>query len=212
MPGTVPVVSDILECEVLTAFSNQIGVNILHYNVRTVVNGGVSLQFMANQYDSLIHANYKNVICNQATYRGIGLTNVTAPRTQQAVATANAGVGSGGANMIPTQVRGLISWYSNTAGRRFRGRTYIPFPPVNGATSAGDPLAAYVTLLDAVRVIMLGPLVFTSGANSTTLALGIYHRKDVPPTASDVAISVTRNRFATQRRSGAYGRANNPPF
>jgi len=212
MPGTTPVVSDILELNIVTAHTNQIALQALHYRVMTVAGTGRTLQAMASSIDALLHINFKNIIANPVTYRGVSLTNLTAPRSQPAISTANAGVGTGGASLAPTQVRGLISWYSNLAGRRYRGRTYLPFPPTTAITVDGDPTAGYVTLMDTVRTILQGPLTFTSGADSTTLALSIYHRKDIPPTASDVVSGVTRNRFATQRRSGAYGRANTPPF
>lgn len=212
MPGLTPIVGDIIETQVLTSFGNQIGLNVLHYRVATVVSGGTTLAAAAAVLDLGLHAAYKNAICNQATYRGIGMTNLAAPRSVQTVSQGNLGVGTGGANMSPTQVRGLISWYSNLAGRRYRGRTYIPFVPTNGVTAAGDPLAAYVTIMDAVRAVLQGGFTVTSGAPSTTYVLAIIHRNDNPLSASDVVLGVTRNRFATQRRSGAYGRANTPPF
>jgi len=212
MPGTTPSVPDVIECQVLSAFQNQIGLNVLHYWVSSTSGTGVTLQFMATQMDALLQANYKNILCNQATYRGVGMTNLASPRSVQAVSAANAGPGTGGANMAPTQVRGLISWYSNLAGRAYRGRTYTPFVPANGVQTDGSPLPAYVTILDAVRVILAGPIVFTSGANTSTISLAIYHRRPLPATFSAVTLSITRNKFATQRRSGQYGRANTIPF
>lgn len=212
MPGTPPAAGDILEAQVLTADANQIGENILHYYVSTTVTPIPSLQLICTTLDGTWATPYKNVLNNNATYRGVGLSNITPPRSQQVVSNANAGPGTAGANALPTQVRGLISYYGFNAGPRYRGRSYICFPSQNGSDSSGNPTAAYVTLLGVLRNIFLGPITIVNGAGACTLSLALYHRKDMPPSATLVSTAVARNRFATQRRSGAYGRANVPPF
>lgn len=212
MPGNPPTSGDVLELEVLTAITNQVGVNILHYNVTTVTTGGATLQEICNGMDLVLNIFYKNILCNAATYRGVGLSNISGLRTAQVVSTAHAGPGTAGANLIPTQVRGLISTYSNLAGPRYRGRIYVPFPSANGADAAGLPTPAYVVILDALRAAIIAPRTIGGVGGNTTIVPSIAHRKDVPVSASEVQISVARTRFATQRKSGAYGRVNTPPF
>jgi hypothetical protein len=212
MPGVTPVGADTVEIELLTAALGQTGVNILHYNVRNITNGGCTLQEIANSYDNLVQAAYKNAICNQATWRGVGATNLTGVRTTQFYSNVNNGIGTGGANMTPTQVRALISWYAGGAGPGNRGRTYIPFVPLNGVTASGDPLPAYITILTTLELILGGPIVVVVGTRTTTLDLMIYHRPPSVAPFSLVTRGVVRARFATQRRSGAYGRVNVPAF
>lgn len=212
MPGNFPSSGDILECLIVSTANAQMGLNVIHFRTVTVVGTGVSLQEIAIRIDTNLSATYRNALSTSATYRGVGVMNITLPRTTLFTGTAGAGFGTGGSGLAPTQVRGLISWYASLAGPRYRGRTYIPFPSLGSVNSDGNPLASYVTAIDAIRALLLAPFTVTVGANSTSFELAIVHRGDVPITANPVVTSVARTRFATQRSSGSYGRANVPPF
>lgn len=212
MPGTFPSPGEIVETRIVSATTRQTGLNVQHWFTQTTTTGGASLQEIATAYDTRIAALYKLCLTSEATYRGVGATNLATPRSREFAAIGNAGVGLGAAPGAPTQVRGLISWYANAAGARNRGRTYIPFVPGSSVGTGGDPIAAYITRLIAVRDQML-PNLFVSGAGGTTnLQLCLTHRPPVLIGPSIVVSSIVRVFFATQRRSGAFGRQNQPPF
>lgn len=212
MPGSPPIAGDILEVEVLTLQGNQIGVNMLHYAVRTTVAPVPSLQQIANAVDNALHIQYKQILNNTATYRGVAVANVSGLRTTQFIANPNAGGGSAGASALPTQVRGVLSYYTQLAGPRYRGRSYIPFPPTIAGDSSGMPTAGYVTFLAILLVAIVGPIVVPNGGGSASLGLVVAHRNGLVYTGSDVVTAYARNKFATQRKSGAYGRPNLNPF
>lgn len=212
MAGANPVVGDILEIEVVCQMGNQVGLNIFHYQVTAAVPPNPALLDIADAVDNLLAIPYKNVLNNFAGYRGVGATNLASPRTLQYSSVTRAGNGTAGATALPTQVRGILSWYAGLAGRSFRGRSYIPFPPQLAADGAGQPTVSYTTLLSAIRNAVLGPITVTSGGGSCTLKHGIYHRKASVPFLSQTVFAFTRAKFATQRRSGMYGHANTLPF
>jgi len=119
--------------------------------------------------------------------------------------------GGSASNMLPTQTRGLISWKTQFAGRAYRGRTYLPSTTIAYSTPVGKPLLAALTSWQGWATYMLGPIL----SGGTTWVPGVYHRT---PTAGISSIfdqftsAVVGPSFATQRRSGDYGRVNSAPF
>lgn len=213
MPGNTPAAGDVLECRVVcAALGQQIGMNVLHYGVRTTISGGCTIQEFVNGLDTDLAPFYKNLISSNALYRGIGAANLIPPRTTEFSSIANAGVGTAGPNLLPTQVRGLISLYTPLAGRSNRGRVYIPFPPTNGATVDGDPTAGYVVFLGALRNRLIIPITIVGAVGTSTFEPMIRHKVGGPFAATVITSGIARSRFATQRRSGAYGRQNQIPF
>lgn len=213
MPGTTPIPGDILEATCLCFQGNQAGINLLHYYVTSVTTPGATLTQIVTRMDGIFTFTIKPLLCNLATYRGVGLANVSGARTNMVVSVAGAGAGTGGATAVPTQVRGLISWYATVAaGPRYRGRSYIPFPPQAALLASGDPTAGYTAALANHSISLAGPIVTVNGAGSTTVQLCIAHRKDIPISAALVTVLNARAKFATQRKSGQYGRANVAPF
>lgn len=212
MPGIFPTAGEVVEFEILTAISNQVGQNMVHFGVQTTTSGGASLQEIANAYDLRVATPYKSVMSTNATYRGVGATNLATPRSRQYFSITFAGPGTYGADLIPTQVRGLLSWYADAGGKAQRGRTYLPFPARSAADPTGIPTGAYLTAANAVRDAISPAITVVGAGGSTTMRMIIYHR---PPTIlgqSVVVFAFTRTRFATQRKSGAYGRTNSPHF
>lgn len=111
----------------------------------------------------------------------------------------------------PTQVRGLASWKTALSGRAYRGRSYIPTPSIDSITTDGKVTTACATVWLNWAVYAGQPQTLSG----TTWVPGIYHRKPTAVISStfDATTGVTvSNQFATQRRSGAYGRPNNAPF
>lgn len=64
--------------------------------------------------------------------------------------TSTTGAGTATASLGPHAVQGLIRWSTGvfTGGREIRGRTFIPAVQTMDQTTAGLPIAAYLTVLN----------------------------------------------------------------
>lgn len=119
--------------------------------------------------------------------------------------------GTGAGTQIPTQARGLISWRTAFGGRASRGRVYMPSPTAANNDGHGSPAGAYTTALgswaSSIRTAV-------SSAGSTW-GLVIAHRgagPKPPYTATPVTAASVRGSWASQRRSGEFGRVNADPW
>jgi hypothetical protein len=112
---------------------------------------------------------------------------------------------------LPTQDRALISWKTDFSGRAYRGRTYM-FTPTNFELSAeGRPSGTYLLALQDFANQMIAP--FVNGPS--TWVLGLWHRKptaDIGSSFDQFTAATVSNSWASQRRSGDYGRPNSQPF
>lgn len=212
MPGINPVVSDVVEVLNLCSAGFQTGQNTLHYAVSGVTGGGLTLQQIAIQLSLVFAPLYKALMPSGANFRGVGATNLAAPRSQQFFDVTGFGPGTFGTTLVPTQVRGVIAYYSTLAGPKNRGRSYIPFPPTTAVATDGSPLPSYLAALTNLRTAIAGISTLTVGGATTTLFLVIAHKPHTPGNWATVVATYGRSKWGTQRRSGMYGRQNVPPF
>lgn len=174
--------------------------------------GTVTFQDVATALDLWVASRLRACMCNEANYLGARVRrNFPVGTDQWASSTTSAGAGTGGAGAIPAQVCPLITLLTDQIGKAAEGRIYMPFPPVAGLTVDGDWSAGMMTSLIAVAGRFAGQTtVAGSGTAIATLdpVLCRYHLDDT--------IDITGFRIgtgaATQRRRGAYGRYNKPPF
>lgn len=80
-------------------------------------------------------------------------------------------VGTAAGDPLPMQTQGLVRLQTSTviAGRRVRGRLFVPGPPEAENTSAGVPSGSYTTALANAGAALLA-------AGSTASAAVIWHR------------------------------------
>ncbi len=221
MPNAL-VVGDILELVVASYLGDQVGENVFHARVATPLVGTPTDVGIVQAFDALAAPLWKVCLASAARYRGVSLRILRAGSPFAPVSfTGSDGPGSEVSPPQGTQVRGLISWKTALAGRAYRGRTYIPFPTGSQSDIAGDPTAAYKISLAGIRtLISTSPLVLTQAGQTANIVFGIYHRNDpVPPATAPLARTITditdgriNVRWATQRRSGGFGRTNSLPF
>ena len=198
------------QVRVLAVLAPQIALNVFHYDVTATTGTGATEAQIALAFDNLLAAAYKAVMANPATYRGVGTKKVYPTQGLESISIANVGVGTGGANTLPFQTAALLHIQTALAGRKGRGRAYLPFPPVAGATAGGEMAAGYVALCDAVGTALKTGVTAGGGGNTNTFTLGVYHRQT---SAMDLWTSVAcMAKWATQRRRGDYGRPNVAPF
>lgn len=203
---------DILECRVVCwePNDNQLGLNVMHY-LAGAPTGPVTLGQAAVTLDGIIKAAYKAWLGNPAQYRGVGFTKIwPLPRTIEENTNASAGNGTGGANLAAQQASGLIQFRTGLAGHKGRGRIYPPFPPTAIQDADGNLTAGGATLVTAIGTAIGGGFTATGGGNNVGLTLCVYNR--ATHAATPITSFIVRQKFATQRRRGQYGRTNILPF
>jgi hypothetical protein len=155
------------------------------------------------------------LINNNATYQGMTMQVITPPIGLLEKNNLSTGFGTGGSTAAATQTSGLIDWGTGLGGRKYRGRTYFPFPSVQEDGSLGFPNPGYLVGLDAVRTEYIGHTAFSLAGGAQTIIPVIRHRKDKtgvisPPTQILTGVSV--DAWATQKKRGFFGRPNVSPF
>jgi hypothetical protein len=192
---------------------SQAGMFGLHW-LCTGVTGTPTTDFDAvTVLDTALAAPIKGLLNTQVEYRGstMQLINILPLPVMQA-ATARAGNGTATGLAMPQQVSGIMTAYTAVAGSKGRGRIFMPFPAVSEDADPGMPSSAYVAALLAFGNLMLPNFTIPNAAStgSATLALVVYNR--IPATTQLITSWVARAKWATQKRRGVYGRANQSPI
>jgi hypothetical protein len=211
-------VGDYVRVRLWSSDGSQAAVNTTDWIV--VGDDGSSLtdQNVADFFDTTVSPNYYPLLNNTATYRGVQAIRWSVPSSIAAVANLNTHVGTAGATACPTQVCGLVQWHAASAGRKYRGRNYIPFPATASVATDGSPSTAYITLLQTFAAWMgidnYPPTTGPSGFGQIRQV--IVHGGKAPPVAgaelpSPVLQATVSARWATQRKRGMFGRLNVSP-
>jgi hypothetical protein len=189
----------------------QIGLNVTHWLCTAKGGTGATAAQIASTLDTAVAPSYKAASNINSSWRGVGARRQWPTLSVEGISIANAGAAAFAGAMLPTQCRTLIHWSSGTAGRTGRGRIYPAFPGgITALNADGSPTAAYIALVSAISVAY--PVVLSSGAggNTNSFALALYNR------TTHIATPVTGvsipTKWATQRRSGQFGRTNALPF
>jgi len=188
----------------------HLGINVYHWVVLSETGAGVTMKEYATAFDTLIKTDIRACLSVNANYRGVGFQKI-APGAVGAEANSVAGAGAGTetGDVLQTQ-SGMFKKLTNFAGRKYRGRTYIPFPSESFNDSAGNPTSAYTTLL-AVLAADIDILQTIVGAGGTaTIFQVIWHRA----TASYTALTAMNVQllWGTQRRRQQRGKLLTLPF
>lgn len=191
---------------------NQVAVNNIHFKVLAISGTAPSLQEIADYMSTALAPQYTPVLDNTAEYLGCTVSGIwPLPATVTALSQVGAGNGTGGATPLPGQVSGIISAFTNRAGRGFRGRAYIPFPSTAFDQGDGTPTATYISLLDTLAQGLYdayNPV----GAGGDLIMDTVIYKRDTPTISEPVTGVSPRDKWATQRRRGNYGKENPRPF
>lgn len=197
-----------------TMCNSQLGLNIKLCEVTNIAGGGGDWQSLANSISDTYKVKFKNLMANEATYKGVQLVIYPNPSLYAPVTSnTGAGVGVAGAGPLPLQVSGVLTLRTAFMGRSGRGRLFMPFPA--GADNIGaaepTPTADYVTRLNSLGSSFLTDIVVADPDNpgvEYTLSWGLEHLGTLRPFTARVG----RQKWGTQRRRGNYGRHNEAPF
>lgn len=174
--------------------------------------GNVTFQDLATFLDGAWANAYINIMGNDANYQGTRVRRVWPPNTDAwRDETSNAGAGTAGTTMLPTQTCGLARLFSDTLGKHGEGRQYIPFPAAANNDPHGVPNAGYKTLVTNI-IAVLAQIQTVSGSGSKQFQFwpSLYNHVSNVPTLITAGLPAVS--WATQKRRGAYGRANLPPI
>jgi len=202
---------DIYVMRAYCLLANQIGITRVHCRLHTLV-GTMTDADLAAGWDALIDGAMKALIVIDASYRGVGVQRRRpAPTTIEAFSTTGAGAGVTATPPLPKQVSGLIKYGTAFAGRRFRGRGYVPFPSeADNESVFGRPSADYVTRLNTLGALMVTPWTNVNGANSIAVVPGLFN--ETTSVFTDFTSRTARSFWASQRRRGDFGPTNISPI
>lgn len=205
---------DIWQVELQAFSSSQLAINVHWYRVITSSGSAPANepQNYANAFDTALAPTL--IACmsaDSAAYWGTRAQRWFPLPKQVFGFSANHQSNPGGAAGVfqPGQVAGVLKKYTPFAGRKYRGRAYIPFPSIN-AIDTGDvnsrPTVAYRNLLTSHGTALLGPITVVDGGVTDTLAPVLFE----PKTGLYTAISLYSpdDAWGTQRRRGNFGRPN----
>lgn len=210
MPTSI-VTGAVIEVRPLMTTAGQLGINVLHYLCTSHTGLGATTQEIANLFNTANAARYKALISVAATFRGIGCRAIfPLPPSVEDFTTALLGVGTVAGDILPLQTCGLVKKASALAGRKNRGRMYIPFPGEADSDVNGLPTAGYITRLDSLNGSIFPGQVFIGAAGSSTCSFGVWSRINQLFVFTPTAIN--RTGWATQRRRGSLTKAGVNPF
>jgi len=201
----------IWQLKVYCQADDQLAVNVFHYQV-VEQNGALKLDSdFAARADFVLAGLYADLLSAQAEYRGVGVQRINPiPPSTEVYANVQAQAGAVATDLLPRQTAGLLSKRTGIAGRKYRGRAYIPFPAEGHNEADGTPADAYLVALLALSDVLEVPMVVGTAPNDTTLQPIIWHR--LSSTFDNITSVTTNDKWATQRRRGSYGRTNTPPI
>lgn len=202
---------DIYRANIYTTFSSQTALVTSHWYVSATAGTGATDAQIADAMNNAWHAAFKALIASAASYRGVSVQKIVpAPVAVLVYSTLNQGVGTVIGDALPRQVAGLIGLRTALAGRAYRGRNYIPFPGEADNDAGNFATAGYVTRLTTLATAMTANVAAGGGGNTNTLKRIIFHSSS--NTGTDVTQATVTGNWATQRRRGSFGRANNSPI
>jgi len=210
---------DLYEANHFTRHVEQVGV-LRHYWRQGVNTGtGPTQTQIAQALDTAISPPLKACMSNVAEYLGTKVYRIfPPPRTFPSDIFTSTGVGGVVSAILPRQVRGIITLRTLLAGKRYRGRRYIPFPAQVSTDTDATPTGPYLTLLDTLGTALITPLVAVgSGGNTATMTpvlVKLTYANHILQSYTFIPFDTrySRNRWATQRRTGSYGPPNVTPF
>jgi len=214
--ATVIELSDSIIARAWSVDGDQASVQRFWYDVTSITGTSTTDQIMADQLETTLAPLYKPLLNNIAEWRGVQVQIYRDNAIFSEVSSiAHAGVGTGGALPLPRQSSGIISWGSARAGRRFRGRMYIPFPSTTADTGDGIPTSAYQVALQTLADAWRQSVFFGSVGSAIQAEPFLKHspgKTPIPATVTHITTGDANLKWATQRRRGSYGRINSSPI
>ena len=203
---------DIYKVRVVCTLQEQTAYNVSHWRITAVAGAGLTDQVIADKFALHFQATLIALMTNAARYWGVGAQKVQPAPVGNEFFNGNRNVaGTAGAGIEAKQVAGYFNLKTAFAGRSQIGKKYIPFVDSNDTDiNTGAPTAGFMVRLGAHAAQYSNAVTFPSGADSLTFTPVVYHRTG--GTADSIVTATAKQKWATQRRRGDFGRKNPPPF
>lgn len=187
----------------LTGQNRVVAFNLLHYRVFAETGSGATAANVAAAMEGPLAPVYRAIFDSETFHLGVLATKIF-PFPSGATA-GNTGLAGGGTRAPgekqPSMNSGIITKRTALAGRKFRGRVYIPFPLEDDNTATGQTSVLYGSLLLGIADALIAPRTAGSGGNTADLQPCIYHGPvGAPPRFTDCTSMVTRIYWGTQRK------------
>lgn len=193
---------------------DQLSENVRYFQVTAVVGASDQLAFQSS-LDTILIPFYTNAMTNAAYVAGSLLqyspANVPPNLPTINVYASTDHPGTAGTTPLPSQTCGIYTLQTPFAGRKYRGRSYIPFPDYADSLMGAIPIptGAYFGKVADIATVCSGSEIVTTGGGATTIEWGVWHRATGTITLN-TDFRVTQ-KWATQRRRGNFGRPNAAP-
>lgn len=207
-------VGDVIQAKFACYGNSQVGLNIRHWVVSSETAGPPDPGEVAGDLSGAMAPKYKALISSTVVFSGVGVQKIwPLPVSVETAYVFDDGAGTAGATLLNSQASGLIKLTTGLAGRKNRGRVYVPFPAAGDDALTGVPITSYVTRLNTLANAFLATYTVTSTivpGNIWVLSPVLWHRST--HTFTPLVSYVSRLGWATQRRRGFFAAANRPPF
>jgi len=139
-------VGDRYKVVMVTRALEQNGLMVSHWECNFTFGGTLTDQVLADKLSAVVGPLIKAILSEQAAYRGLTLQYIH-PNTPRDPVTSviEQGTGVVEGDLLPSDTSGLFSLKTGLAGRRNRGRKYIPFPGEANNAADATPDTTYKT-------------------------------------------------------------------
>jgi len=205
--------SDRLQITYYCQWGDQLGLNVRHYEYE---GGGVVNERILDAANSLfddIAPLYTAYLPDTARFLGVSIKRLEPNPTTLYYSTKTPVVGDlVDDDVLPRQVCGIVTLQTGVPGPGGRGRAYLPFPAVTWDAQPYDgPTDAFITAV-APLAAAFQLIAVTGVAGNFTLEGLVKWDNAGTPAYRLITSTITRRKWATQRRRGSYGSTNASPF
>lgn len=188
------------------------GLMVAKYDVKAVGGAGATDQFLADQLSPLFATAMKAIMPSTAFYYGLKIEHLDVLPAASVVSYVGNGAGTKAGDLLPQQTAAVITKRTAKAGRRWRGRTYIPFLSEAYCDANAKPTAALSADTATLRSYFSSDVVITVGPDTVTVR-NIIANANIPVGLFEYVLTADlRSQFGTQRRRSQINRADLVPF
>jgi len=202
-------VNDILQFRFYCRLDDQVSVNVSHFKITAEVTGGATVQELATVLGGVMSGPYADVMSSTAQFMGTQCQKVWPLPKGASFSASLLAAGTRSTEPLPPQSCGVVSLKTALAGRKFRGRQYLPFPAENDNGVTHVPLAGYLASANTWMTTLFTLHTTVGATGSTTYKPVIFHRAD--GSATDIVSGRVREGWGTQRRRSYFGQHNLSP-
>jgi hypothetical protein len=208
--GTPIATNDVLQVTAWSQLGPQASLNISGWKVDSVV-GVPTLEDLPNAIQAALGPLYQPIMTNAAQFLGVIVKRETLPISGQFLSTGFAVSGTAGAVPAAAQTAAIATLRSGLPGRKNRGRKYFGFLDESMLIDAFNLTNAALTNTQTLATYYGSVQTWMMGATSVTAHPVVYHRT-TPAVTVAITTGTAKKPLVTQRRRGAVGRPNTPPF